>query len=302
MRLGERALSSEAGGHRDGQQLGELLELVPRLGPVHAGAGVDHGALGGDQHPGRLPDRLRIGAGAHALGRHVVLGVDLLRPQVVWHLDQHRPAAARAQALEGAAHDVGQLLGRRHRLGRLGDALHREGGEVVAVDPGHALGVTHGHDEDRHGLAVGLSDAAVGVLRSRPVLHDEHADLPAGSDAGDGVGHVQADALLAHDDGPDPGGRTVLQNVVDGVADDPLHAFPLQDFRNRVAGLHVSSAPATWGRPQRPVPTCPAQAYAARPPPSRAATIVLRRPGMLRSARRVGGGRLHVRSQHGDQP
>ena len=116
------------------------------------------------------------------------------------------------------------------------------GGEEVAVDPGHALGVAHGHHEDRHGLAVGLGDAAVGVLGAGAVLHHEHADLLAGGDAGDGVRHVQADALLAHDDRADAGGGAVLQDVVHGIADDPLHAFALQDFCNRIAGFHGSSA------------------------------------------------------------
>ena len=167
-------------------------------------------------------------------------------PQVVRHLDEDRAAAAGAQALEGAPHHVRQLLGRRHRLGRLGDALHGDGGEEVAVDPGHALGIAHGHHQDRHGLAIGLGDAAVGVLGAGAVLHDEHADLLAGGDAGDGVRHVQPDALLAHDDRADAGGRTVLEDVVDGIADDPLHALALQDLGNRIAGLHGSSALAIW--------------------------------------------------------
>ena len=254
MRLGKGALAAEAGRHRNGQQLGQLLELAPGLGPMHARAGVDHRPLGGDQHLGRFADGVGVGAGADRLRAHVVLGIALRGPQVVRHLDQHRAATARAQALEGAPHHVRQLLGRRHRLGRLGDVLHGERGEEVAVDPGHALGVAHGHHEDRHGLAVGLGDAAVGVLGAGAVLHHEHADLLAGGDARDGVRHVQADALLAHDDGADVGGGAVLEDVVDGIADDPLHAFALQDFCNRIAGFHGGSSALADRTRSPPVP------------------------------------------------
>ena len=69
----------------------------------------------------------------------------------------------------------------------------------------HALGVAHGHHQDRHGVAVGLGHAAEGVLGAGAVLHGEDADLLAGGDARDGVGHVQAGALLAHDDRADVG-------------------------------------------------------------------------------------------------
>ena len=71
MVLRKGALASEAGRHRNGQQLGQLLELGPGLGPMHAGARVDHRPLGGDQHLGGFTDGVGVGAGTYRLRAHV---------------------------------------------------------------------------------------------------------------------------------------------------------------------------------------------------------------------------------------
>ena len=60
-----------------------------------------------------------------------------------------------------------------------------------------------GQHDDRHGIPVCLRNAAEGILRARPVLHREDADLLAGGDAADRVGHMQARPLLPHDDRAD---------------------------------------------------------------------------------------------------
>ena len=49
MVLRERALALQAGGDRNLEQLGQLLQLVPGLRVVHALAGVDHRPLGVEQ-------------------------------------------------------------------------------------------------------------------------------------------------------------------------------------------------------------------------------------------------------------
>jgi hypothetical protein len=54
MVLRERALAAKAGGDRGAQQFGEFAKLRPGLGPVHAGAGIDHRPLGGQDRRGRL--------------------------------------------------------------------------------------------------------------------------------------------------------------------------------------------------------------------------------------------------------
>jgi len=48
MRFGKRALALQAGGDRNGEQFGELLELAPRFRPMHALAGIEHRPLGGE--------------------------------------------------------------------------------------------------------------------------------------------------------------------------------------------------------------------------------------------------------------
>ena len=59
----------------------------------------------------------------------------------------------------------------------------------------------------------------------------------------DRVGHVQADALLAHDDRADVELGDVLEDVIDRVADDVLDALLLEDGRDGVSYLHVESLP-----------------------------------------------------------
>ena len=55
MRLGEGRLAAEARGDGDGEPLGEPLQLRPRLGVMHALAGIEHRPLGVDEQRWRLP-------------------------------------------------------------------------------------------------------------------------------------------------------------------------------------------------------------------------------------------------------
>jgi hypothetical protein len=70
------------------------------------------------------------------------------------------------------------------------------------------------------------------------VLHGEDADTLPRGDAAHRVGHVEARALLAHDDGADVGLGGRLDDGVDGVSDEELDAFALQDLRDRRDRLH----------------------------------------------------------------
>ena len=238
VRFGKRALALQAGGDRNGEQLGELLQLAPGFRPVHALARIEHRALGGEQHFRGFAHRIGIGTGAQRPRDDVVGRVGFLVPHVVRHLDQHRPAAPGAQPREGAAHDRGQLLARRDRLGRLGDAAHLDAGIVVALDPGEPARIAARHHQDRHRLAPRLRDAAIGVLGAGAVLHHEHAEIPAAGHARHRFGHVQPDALLAHDDRPDAGGRAALEDVVDRIADHGLDALAAQDVGDGVGDFH----------------------------------------------------------------
>jgi hypothetical protein len=98
-----------------------------------------------------------------------------------------------------------------------------------------------GQHDDRHRVAVGLGDAAEGVLGARAVLHGEDADPLTGRDAADGVGHVQAGPLLADDDRADVGLRRRFDDGVDRIADEELHALTLENFGDGCGCLHVHS-------------------------------------------------------------
>ncbi len=237
VRLGEGALALEAGADRDRQQLRQLAQLVPGLRPMDTLAGIDHRPPCLHQHRRRLAHGLGIGAAAQRPRGRVVERLDLLVPDVDRDLDQHRPAAARPQPAERTPEDVGDLPGRGQGLGRLGDPLHLQGRVVARMHPGLPPRIAHRHDQHRHRFAVGLGDAAIGVLGPGPVLHAEGADLAPAGDARDRVRHVQAGPLLADDDRPDADMCRVLEHVVDRIADHPLHALTLQDLRDRVGRL-----------------------------------------------------------------
>ena len=202
--LGEGALALEAGGDGDLEALGELAEFVPGFRVVDTLAGVDDGPLGVAQHLGNGTHGLGVGAGAEGGGGLVgeVVGNFLLE-DVAGNLDEHGSRTAVAHLGEGAAHDIGNGRAEGDLLGPLGDVLEVEERVEIGGDVGEAAGVAAGHDEDGHGIAVGLGHTAEGVLRAGTVLHGEDADAIAGVDAAEGVGHVQADALLADDDRAD---------------------------------------------------------------------------------------------------
>ena len=161
----------------------------------------------------------------------------------VGNLDDRRPAAAVAQVAEGAAHGVGEFARHDQVLGDLRHAAHLARGAEVRIDAGDAARIALRDHQQRDGLAVRLGDAAIGVLAARAVLHAEGADLAAGGDARDRVRHVEADALLAHDDRPDVGGGRVFQQMVDGIAAEDLDPLALHDFGNCLANLHLDFSP-----------------------------------------------------------
>ena len=242
MGLVEAALALEAGADRDGQKLGQFLQLGIGLGPVHALAGIDHRPLGGHQHLGGLGDGRRIGAVLGDDHRLVVQRIGrILGIGVGRQLDDHRRAAAVAQQAEGPAHDVGDFLAIGDRLGVLGDMRHRQGRVEVGRHVGDAARIALRDDEQRNRFAEGLGDAAIGVLRARAALHAEHAHPAALGEPRHGVGHVQADALLAHDDGADVDRGAGLDQMIDRIGEEILDAFLLQNFGDRRTGLHLRS-------------------------------------------------------------
>ncbi len=240
--LRERALAFEARHHGGAEMLGKRLELAPRARPVHAMAGIDHRPLGLGEEARRLLQCRGLGRIARRRdGRVIELSRHFLVPQIVRHFDDRRPAAAVAQMREGAAHDVRHFGRRGQRFRRLGDAAHLARRVVVGADLRDAARIAAGNDQDRDRFAERLGDAAIGVLGAGPALHAEGADLAPLRHARDRVRHVQADALLAHDDRPYVGRRRVLDQVVDRIGAQDLDPFALHDLRDRRTDLHLVS-------------------------------------------------------------
>ena len=251
MRLGERRFAAEAGGDGNGEPFGEPLQLRPRLGVMHALAGIDHRPLGADQQRRRFLHMHGIGAVARAQHRRVVQRLrHLLVPHVGRDFDDHRSAAAVLQLCEGAAKNVADFAGQDDRLGRFRKRLHRLAGIEVGVDIGEPARIAHRQHQHGHRFAVALRDAAHRVLGARAVLHAEGADGVAGGDARDRVRHVNADAFLAHHDRADVGIGGVFDQVIDRIAAEDLDALALHDFRDRSAELHDGLSPC--GRPVGP--------------------------------------------------
>ena len=212
----------------------------PGFGPLDAGAGVDHRAFGAEDGSGGFADIDRVGAVFVDADRGVVEVADFLIPDVGGDFDDGGAAAAVADRADGAAHDIGDLGGKIGRLGEFGDAAHLAGGAEIRVDLGDAARVALRDHQHRDGFGIGLRDAAIGVLGTGAVLHAEGADLAAGGDAGDGVGHVQADALLAHDHRADVGRGGEFQQVVDRIAAEDLDPLALHNLSDSLTDFHPS--------------------------------------------------------------
>ena len=89
MVFGEGRLAGQCRRHRDLKQLGQVLQLVPGLGVVHALPGVDHGVVGPGQDLGRFGHGLRVGPDAGAPCRDVAVGrvLGLVAHDVGRHFD-----------------------------------------------------------------------------------------------------------------------------------------------------------------------------------------------------------------------
>jgi hypothetical protein len=171
---------------------------------------------------------------------------DLFPHDVDGNLHQHRTRPTVLDLRERPAHRVRHRLREHHLLGPFGHVLIVEEGAEVRRDVEQLARVASGQHDDRDRVAERLRHAAEGVLGAGAVLHGEHADAVAGGHAADGVGHVEARAFLTDDDGADVDLGRRLDDLVDGIADEELHAFTLENIGDDRGCLHA-------GPPQRDV-------------------------------------------------
>ncbi len=184
VRLVERALARQAGAHRNGEQLGELLQLLIGLGPMHALSGIQHGTLGVHQNIGCLGYGFRIRRRTRAHHRCVLERLrDFIVKGVVRNLDDHRLGAAVAQLRERAPEDVGHFGADRDGLAVFGHAGHLQRRVEIEGQIRIAARIAGRQNQHRNRVAESLRDTAVGVLGSRAVLHAERAQLAAAGEA-----------------------------------------------------------------------------------------------------------------------
>ena len=100
-------------------------------------------------------------------------------------------------------------------------------------------------DDHRDGFGESLGHAAERVLGSRALLHGEDANAVAAGHASQRVGHMDAGAFLAHQDGPYTGLGDRLDNAVARIADEIFDAFASQNLGDRRTDLH-GIPPETW--------------------------------------------------------
>jgi hypothetical protein len=65
------------------------------------------------------------------------------------------------------------------------------------------------------------------------MLHGEDTDPLAAADPADRISHVQPGPLLPHDDRPDIQPGRLLDDRVDGIANEEVDPLVLQDLRRR---------------------------------------------------------------------
>ena len=238
--LWKGALALQGGHHRNLQVLGQFHQLAGGLGVEDALAGGDDGPLGGKQGAGGPGHRLRVSGGADDLRRRVV---ELLLPyflgnQVAGDFQQDGTGLAGAQLGEGVAHQLRHPVGVVDLGGPLGDALVAAGGTEYRVYALPVAGSPGRQQQDGHRVGVGLGHPAKGVLGAGAGLHQENAGaLPVGN-PGKAVGHVDAGAFLAKDNGSDAGYGGGLDEGIGGHAPDKVHAFQLEHVGNCGNAVH----------------------------------------------------------------
>ncbi len=200
MVLREHPLGLERGEHGDLGRLRELPQLGRRVRVADALAHVEQGIPGREERPDRGLHIVRIRPAAPALHRRVGVLVGIVLAQLARDQQQHRPRPAGAELGVGPARVLGDEVGAVHLAHPLGDRpeglRHVEVGVTSRAHP-EAL---RDHQQ-RGGVLPRLGDGPVGHLDARrvePGHHGADPDLLAVRHPGEGVGHRDREALLAH--------------------------------------------------------------------------------------------------------
>ena len=177
----------------------------PTRGSPHRGGSLE-------QHARRLVDVALVARRAGGGHLPILVGVDadLGAVHIRRDLDHDRPRPSVLRLAEGPAHHIRDLVGQNDFFDRFGD---RSVGTARFEHRKELCGLARMAERQKHHRArirKGGRDAGKRILGTRPVLHREDTRRAAVGDAGETVGHVHADPLLAADDRLDPDSRRSL--------------------------------------------------------------------------------------------
>ncbi len=239
--LGERALGFHRGHDRSLEQVGQLEQIIRRLGVQHPLAGVNHRPPRLAKHAGRRLDLARIGAGRRHLDRPVRLdqGVGhVLVQDVGGDLDHRRARAAHAHHADGPAHDVRDLSAHGDGLDGLGHRRVRARRAEQGEDLGTVARMPERQEQHRRGIGVRGGHAGEGVLGPGAILHAEDGERLAVLHPRIAVGDPHAHSLLAAEHGPDVRLGRGLDHRGRWIGTQELGAFDLENAGDGIDDFH----------------------------------------------------------------
>ncbi len=168
------------------------------------------------------------------------------------NLDHDRAWPAILQSAEGPAHRRCRGFRDHDLLDLFGDrgvgAAGSKGGKHLRL----VAGMRKRQEQDRDAVGEGRGDSGKGVLGPGTILHHENAGRLAVGNAGEAVGHVNADPLLTADDRADAGGDGILDQRRRWKAEEGRNSLPLEDFNDGICASH-SDVPLALAGPDMSV-------------------------------------------------
>ena len=246
--LGEGALAHERGDDRELPGLGELAQLVARVGVERSAADVEDGPFGRGQGLRGSPDLAglcdvrRVPAGKVEALR--VGEVELRLLDVAWDVNENRTRPPRPRDVERGLERVRQLLDVLDEPRMLDD---RDGdpGDVALLErirPDQVRPHLPGDAHERRRVHPRVGDRRHEVRRARPRGGESDADPPGCACVP--LRHVPGALLVPREhvaDGGAPGERVVRgQDSAAREPEDDVDALGLEGAEDRVGAVHLS--------------------------------------------------------------
>ena len=132
---------------------------------MHTLARVNDRAFGSQQHLSGVFDRRAVRSITQPWRRRGIKIIgELFAEDIGGELHQHRARPAIADLGEGAAHGFWHRFGQGDLFAGFGDMPVIQRGAEIGRDLVGLAGITHRQHDDGRGIAIGLGDAAKGIL------------------------------------------------------------------------------------------------------------------------------------------